>query len=62
MFKVNINNQELHLDEVIEKIKADRVELDKVLNATHNNEYIAYDEESNLKKNPLFIIICYGLF
>jgi len=54
LFKVNMNNQELHLDEVIEKIKADRVELDKVLNATHNNEYIAYDEESNLKKKSAF--------
>jgi len=54
LFKVNINNQELHLDEVIEKLKADRVELDKVLNATHNNEYIAYDEESNLKKTSTF--------
>ena len=54
LFKVNINNQELHLDEVIEKLKADRIELDKVLNATHNNEYIAYDEESNLKKTSAF--------
>lgn len=54
LFKVNINNQELHLDEVIEKLKSDRVELDKVLNATHNNEYIAYDEETNLKKTSNF--------
>tara|TARA_B110000967_G_scaffold68145_1_gene70413 strand:+ start:34 stop:972 length:939 start_codon:yes stop_codon:yes gene_type:complete len=54
LFKVNINNQELHLDEVIEKLKSDRVELDKVLNATHNNEYIAYVEESNLKKTSTF--------
>ena len=54
LFKVNINNQELHLDEVIEKLKADRIELDKVLNATHNNEYIAYYEESNLKKTSAF--------
>jgi len=54
LFKVNINNQVLHLDEVIEKLKADRVELDKVLNATHNNEYIAYDEENSLKKTSAF--------
>ena len=54
LFKVNINNQELHLDEVIEKLKADRVELDKVLNATHNHEYIAYDEENSLKKTSAF--------
>ena len=54
LFKVNINNQELHLDEVIKKLKADRVELDKVLNATHNNEYIAYDEENSLKKTSSF--------
>jgi hypothetical protein len=54
LFKVSMNNQELHLDEVIEKLKVDRVELDKVLTDTENNEYIAYDEESNLKKTSAF--------
>ena len=52
--KISVDNQNYTLDELIEKLKIDRTELDKVLEKTDNSGYIADVQESNLQEGSSF--------
>jgi hypothetical protein len=66
--KVSLDNENYTLDELIEKLKKDRVELDKVLEKTDNSEYIGDVKESSLQegsaytKNIIWLILVIIVF